>query len=124
MLQQYHMSRNRADSAGRVVQEEHGSASANQLSELLWVNRHRLQAGEKIQGVRRICIVSERDLADRRLTAARYQASQQRTRVINKIKQFLRRHNCSGSIPPRPSRPTKVVNGWNKYRCQNSIAWK
>ena len=74
---------------------------ANQLGELLWVNRHRLQAGEKIQGVRRICIVSERDLADRRLTAARYRASQQRTRVINKIKQILRRHNLQWEYPTK-----------------------
>ena len=74
---------------------------ANQLSELLWVNRHRLQAGQKIEGVRRICIVSERDLADRRLTAARYRASQQRTCVINKIKQILRRHNLQWEYPTK-----------------------
>ena len=101
MLQQYDCREHRADPAGHVVQEKDRSARREQLSELLWVNRHRLLAGEKIQGVRRICIVSERDLADRRLTAARYRASQQRTRVINKIKQILRRHNLQWKYPTK-----------------------
>lgn len=87
---------------------------ANQLCELLWVNRHRLQAGEKIQGVRRVCIVSEQDLADRRLTAARYRASQQRTRVINKIKQILRRHNLQWEFPTKTF-ATKQGRAWLEH---------
>lgn len=87
---------------------------ANQLGELLWVNRHRLHAGEKIQGVRRICIVPEQDLADRRLTAARYRASQQRTRVINKIKQILRRHNLQWEFPTKTF-ATKQGRTWLEH---------
>jgi len=84
---------------------------ANQLGELLWVNRHRLQAGAKIQGVRRICIVAEQDLADRRLTTARYRAAQQRTRVINQIKQILRRHNLQWEFPTKTF-ATKQGRAW------------
>ncbi len=57
---------------------------ANALGELLWVNRQRLLAGQKIQGVRQVEIVSDEDLADRRLTAARQRLGQQRTRTINR----------------------------------------
>jgi transposase len=74
---------------------------ANQLGELLWVNRQRLLAGRKIQGVRRIVLVPHEDLADRRLTAARHRVGQQRTRVINQIKHILRRHNLQWEFPTK-----------------------
>jgi transposase len=101
MLQQYHCREIVLIQPDTSSKKKTDRRDANQLSELLWVNRHRLQAGEKIQGVRRICIVSERDLADRRLTAARYRASQQRSRVVNKIKQILRRHNLQWEYPTK-----------------------
>ena len=66
---------------------------ANALGELLWVNRQRLLAGQKIQGVRQVQIVSDAELADRRLTATRHRLGQQRTATINRIHRILRRHN-------------------------------
>lgn len=101
MLQQYHCREIVLVQPDSSSKKKTDRRDANQLGELLWVNRHRLQAGEKIQGVRRICIVSEQDLADRRLTAARYRVAQQRTRVINKIKQLLRRHNLQWEFPTK-----------------------
>jgi transposase len=84
---------------------------ANALGELLWVNRQRLLAGQKIQGVRQVEIVSEEELADRRLTAARQRLGQQRTRTINRIHQILRRHNLEWECPTKTF-DTQAVRRW------------
>ena len=66
---------------------------ANTLGEVLWVNRRRLLAGQRVHGVRRVHIASERDDEDRRLTASRQRVGQELTKTINRIKHLLRRHN-------------------------------
>ncbi len=63
------------------------------LSELLWVNRGRLLAGKSVRGLRQVDITSTTDQENRRLTTLRKEVGQARTRVINKIKHMLRRHN-------------------------------
>lgn len=84
---------------------------ANALGELLWVNRQRLLAGQKIQGVRQVEIVSDEALADRRLTAARHRLGRQRTRTINRIHQILRRHNLEWQRPTKTF-DTRAVRRW------------
>ena len=72
---------------------------ANALGEILWVNRHRLLAGTKVQGIRRVVPPSERDAQDRQLTAWRQRLGQSRTRTINRIKRLLRKHNREQECP-------------------------
>ena len=51
----------------------------HQLSGLLWVNRTRLLAGQRIEGVRRVQPPTGREAADRQLTALRQRLGQLRT---------------------------------------------
>ena len=45
---------------------------ARRVAELLWVNRERLLAGKRVQGVRRVEWPTEEDAADRQLTVLRH----------------------------------------------------
>lgn len=74
---------------------------ANALCELLWVNRQRLLAGQRVQGVRRVCPPSTRDAEDRQITSLRKRLGQLRTRTINKIKHLLRKHNLEQECPTK-----------------------
>jgi transposase len=74
---------------------------ANTLGEILWVNRQRLLAGKKVQGIRHIQPPSEQDAADRQITAVRKRLGQIRTRTINKIKHILRKHNLEQECPTK-----------------------
>jgi transposase len=74
---------------------------ANRLGELLWVNRQRLLAGQRVQGLRRVVIASPGDRQDRRLTTLRWRLGRERTRVVNRIKQLLRRHNLEQRCPTK-----------------------
>jgi hypothetical protein len=90
-----------------VVQPERQSRQktdrrdANTLGELLWVNRQRLLAGRKVQGVRQIQLPGPDDQADRRLTALRQTIGRELTRTINRVKAVLRRHNLEQECPTR-----------------------
>jgi hypothetical protein len=55
---------------------------ANQLCEVLWVNRHRLLHGQRVQGVRRVNIPSPRERDDRRLAGTRQRIGRELTRAI------------------------------------------
>ena len=74
---------------------------ANALGELLWVNRQRLLAGKRVQGVRRVQLPSPLEAEDRQLTALRQRLGQIRTRTINKIKHILRKHNREQECPTK-----------------------
>jgi transposase len=74
---------------------------ANQLGETLWVNRERLLAGKRVQGVRRVHLPSEQDAEDRQITWVRKRLGEQRTRTINKIKHVLRKHNLEQECPTK-----------------------
>jgi transposase len=84
---------------------------AHQLSGLLWVNRHRLLAGQRVEGVRRIQPPSEQEGDDRQLTAVRQRMGQQRTRTINRIKHLLRKHNIEQEQPAK-GLDTKRTRKW------------
>ena len=69
------------------------------LSELLWVNRERLLAGKPVRGLRQVNIASTSDQENRRLTTLRRTAGQDRTRLVNKVRQILRRHYLEWQMP-------------------------
>jgi len=83
------------------------------LSELLWVNRGRLLQGKPVRGLRQVDITAKTDREDRRLTTLRKQAGQARARLINAIKQMLRRHNLQWNMPTKIF-PTKTAIAWLK----------
>jgi transposase len=84
---------------------------AHQLSGLLWVNRGRLLAGQRVEGVRRIQPPTEREAEDRQLTAVRQRMGRQCTRTINKIKHLLRKHNLEQQQPAK-GLDTKRTRKW------------
>src|SRR6266567_6523821 len=71
------------------------------LSELLWVNRDRLLQGKPVRGVRQVDIASSTDQENRRLTTLRKEAGQARTRLVNKVRHILRRHNLQWQMPTK-----------------------
>jgi hypothetical protein len=83
------------------------------LSELLWVNRDRLLHGQPVRGLRQVDIASATDQENRRLTTLRKDAGRDRARVINKIKQILRRHNLHWEMPTKTF-PTVAALAWLK----------
>ena len=84
---------------------------AHQLSGTLWVNRGRLLAGQRIEGIRRIQPPTDRDAEDRQLTAMRQRMGRHRTRTINKIKHLLRKHNIEQEQPAK-GLDTKRTRKW------------
>src|SRR5262245_21687699 len=71
------------------------------LSELLWANRERLLQGKPVRGLRRVEIASATDQENRRLTTLRKDAGVARTRLVNKVRQVLRRHNLQWQMPTK-----------------------
>jgi transposase len=84
---------------------------AHQLSGLLWVNRGRLLASQRVEGIRRIQPPTQREAEDRQLTAARQRMGRHRTRTINKIKHLLRKHNLEQQQPAK-GLDTKRTRKW------------
>ena len=74
---------------------------ASKLSEVLWVNRQRILAGLKVQGVRRITPPTPLERHDRRLTQLRRNAGGDRTRTLNAIQHILRRLNLAQHCPTK-----------------------
>lgn len=74
---------------------------ANTLSEVLWVNRTRLLAGQRVQGIRRIVPPSPQHAEDRQLTAWRQRIGRQRTRTINAVQHILLKHNLQQECPTK-----------------------
>jgi len=83
------------------------------LSALLWVNRDRLLQGKPVRGLRQVDIASDTDQENRRLTTLRKDASQARTRLVNRIRHILRRHNLQWQMPTKKF-PTKSGLAWLK----------
>ncbi|MEM7316000.1 MAG: IS110 family transposase [Planctomycetota bacterium] len=83
------------------------------LSELLWVNRHRLVQGKPVRGLRQVDIASTVDQENRRLTTLRKEAGQAKTRVILRFKHMLRRYNLYWEMPTKTF-PTKSAIAWLK----------
>jgi transposase len=81
------------------------------LSELLWVNRVRLLQGKPVRGLRQVDIARSTDQENRRLTTLRKEAGQARTRLVNKARHILRRHNLQWEMPTK------------KFPSKSGIAW-
>src|SRR5262249_10736592 len=83
------------------------------LSELLWVNRDRLLQGKPVRGLRQVDIARDTDQENRRLTTLRKDAGQARTRLVNRVRHILRRHNLQWQMPTKKF-PTKAGIAWLK----------
>jgi transposase len=83
------------------------------LSELLWVNRDRLLQGKPVRGLRQVDIASNTDQENRRLTTLRKDAGQARTRLVNRVRHILRRHNLQWQMPTKKF-PTESGLAWLK----------
>jgi len=86
---------------------------ANALCETLWVNRNRLLAKQRVQGVRRVYLPTPDEEQDRQLTAMRVNLARKRTKTINQIRNILRRHNLEWDRPTKTFQ-TKKVRQWLK----------
>ena len=84
---------------------------AAKLAEILWVNRDRLRAGERLHGIRQVMIPTEEDRQNRLLTNARIRLARQRTRAINQIKAILRQFNLMHACPAKGIQ-TKRAKAW------------
>jgi transposase len=83
------------------------------LSELLWANRDRLLQGKPVRGLRQVDISSSTDQENRRLTTLRKDAGQAKTRLVNKVRHILRRHNLQWDMPTKRF-PTQAAIAWLK----------
>jgi transposase len=84
---------------------------ADQLGQLLWINRQRLANGQRVHGLRRVRPATPRERTDRRLTMLRRNVGRQRTRVINQVKHLLLARNLLHDLPTRGIQ-TKLARCW------------
>ncbi len=86
---------------------------ADTLGELLWLNRARLLAGRKVQGLRRVVPPTPLEHDDRRLTYLRFNITAELTRAINRAKYILRRLNIEQHCPAKGIQTERAKN-WLK----------
>ena len=84
---------------------------ASSLGELLWVNRHRLLGGKRVQKLIRVTIPTEQVAADRQLTELRKKTADARTRTINRVHHLLAKHNLKQECPTKGIQ-TKKCRRW------------
>jgi Transposase and inactivated derivatives len=88
-----------------VIQPDHSSnkktdkRDANALGELLWNNRKRLLGGKRPNGIHRIFPADPSDAQVRQLSNFRQHLVAQRTKIINKIKGIINKHNMAQDAP-------------------------
>ena len=82
---------------------------ADRLGELLWVNRSRLSAGQRVSGLKRIVIPSKVDAENRQLTGVRQRLISQRTKVINRVRHILLKHNITQEMPTKGIQTIKAT---------------
>jgi transposase len=84
---------------------------ASKLGELLWVNRQRLLAGERLAGLRRVQVPTREQRDDRRLTTLRCQIARLRTRALNQIKHLLLARRLMEHVPTKGLQ-TQAARAW------------
>jgi len=100
-----------------VVQPEQSAThktdkrDANALGELLWNHRKRLQGGQRPNGIRRIFPADPADAQIRQLSNFRQHLVKQRTRIVNKIKGIINKHNMAQDAPTEDY-DTKKFRKW------------
>lgn len=87
---------------------------ADQLGQLLWINRERLLNGHKPHGLRRVVIPTDDDQQNRQLTGMRQRLARQRTRTINAVRGLLRKHNLMWEQPTKGI-DTKTARRWLRH---------
>jgi len=92
---------------------------ANALGELLWNNRNRLRGGQRPNGIRRIFPADPADAQVRQLANFRQHLVVQRTRVINKIKGIINKHNMAQDAPTEKYDTKKVPGTPSKCKCKS-----
>jgi transposase len=83
------------------VRQKTDRRDAAKLSELLWLNRDRIRAGNRLVHVREVYQATPEEQHDRQLTRLRQRLGQAQTRVKNSIKGILRRHNLEQECPTK-----------------------
>src|ERR1700722_72749 len=81
---------------------------AHGLSELLWVDRERLQREDRVHGVRTVQIPTEEEQEERHLTQVRERLVRKRTQTLNQIHKILRRQNLQWEQPTKTFQTVKV----------------
>ena len=89
---------------------------ANALGEILWVNRERLLAGKRVQGVRRVYPPTELAAENRQITAVRKRMGQFRTRVVNRIRGILNKHNLWQECPTKGIQTLRAIRWLRQLR--------
>lgn len=111
MLKEYHCHKVILIQPEDRKQRKTDRRDAAALSELLWANRDRLLHGKPVRGLRQVDIASGTDQENRRLTTLRKETGQARTRLVNKIRHILRRHNLQWEMPTKRL-PTQKAIAW------------
>ena len=83
---------------------------ASRLSELLWINRHRPPTGQAVHCLQRIVPPTAKDRENRPLTSLRKRLTDQRTRLINRIKRVVNEYNLAEECPTKKIQ-TKQARG-------------
>jgi len=96
---------------GRPGKRKTDRRDANQLGEVLWVNRDRLLGGRRVQGLRRVNIPGSEERRQRRLAAMRHRVGGELTRVINRVRTLLRRGNRQHDCPTKTIQ-SKRARAW------------
>ena len=84
---------------------------AHALSELLWVNQHRLRAGQPVRGIRQVVLPSKIDAENQRLTLLRKDAGKMRTRAPTASSTSFGASIFSGRCPTKTF-PTQAALKW------------
>jgi transposase len=85
---------------------------ANALCELLWNNRKRLRDGARPNGIQRIYLPDATDAQVRQLVNLRTFLVAQRTKIINKVRGLLRKHNIEQDAPSQTRFGTQKNRRW------------
>jgi transposase len=84
---------------------------ANELAELMWVNRDRIRRGERLHQVREVEIATDEDRRCRRLTKLERDLKAERTEHINATHHILHRRNVHHECPTKGI-DTKRAGQW------------
>ncbi len=88
-------------SAPDRIRQKTDRRDAARLSELLWINRDRIAAEQRLVQISEVYRATEQEQYDRQLTHLRYRLGRALTRVKNSIKGILRRHNLEQECPTK-----------------------
>ena len=83
------------------IRQKTDRRDAARLSELLWINRYRIAAEERLVQISAVYQPTPQEQYDRQLTHLRHRLGGELTRVKNSIQGILRRHNQEQECPAK-----------------------